>query len=627
MKIWYHLLNSQFYRQYMLYTWMLFLMLGNTKGLLAQDSGDEEVKRLQRTIFIYNFAQQIKWSDIDQLDTFKIGVLGPDRTVIDLKALAQKRKIFGKPIEVVRYQFVKNIKDIQLLYVHNKYNYDIAYILRKISGKRILVVSEDYFYNASMINMVNVGNSFEYEINEDRIENEGFVIASSLKQYAVTSSQKWKGLFKSTEQSLVNALNENEEQKARIKSKEDEIKRQEEKIVNQAKAIDTIQEKIAERNQWIQQLADQNQIQEKKYEEKLLIEKELEKNIQEQLIFIKVQEEKITKSLKEIEEKKEYLEQQKEQIKEQETILDKQRTEIEDQKTINWYLIALISLILIGSLIVYTSYLNKKKLNKTLAEKNREIYAQSLDLESKNKELEQFAYIASHDLQEPLNTISSFIGLIAEDYGDSFDEVGKESLHFIGDASTRMKKLIDSLLEYSRLGRSKDYVQIDMGTILEEIKGDFRDVIERTKANIHSQKLPVVKGNPIELRLLLQNLISNGIKFTEKETIPEIEIMVVSKSEKGNNPQQNVWEFSIKDNGIGIPKKHQDRIFAIFQRLHSREQYQGTGIGLAHCKKIVESHGGAIWLESEEGKGTTFYFTIPREKTVLLDKSGIKIDL
>ncbi len=622
-----HLFNTKLGRRYTIGILILFLVLGNIQRVKGQDLGNEEVKRAQRTIFIYNFAQQIGWPQIAELETFKIGVLGPDRTVIDLKAIAQKRKIFGKPIEVVRYQFVKNIKDIQLLYVHNKYNYDIAYILRKISKKNILLVSEDYFYNSSMINMVNVGDSFEYEINENRIEREGFVIAPSLKQYAVTSSQKWKGLFKSTEQSLVNALNENEEQKAEIKSKNDQLKQQEKKIENQSKTLDNIQEKIVENNQWIKELSNQNQIQEKKYEEKLLIEKELEKNIQEQVTFIKAQEERIKQSVVEIEEKERYLEEQNKQIKEQESILDRQRGEIEDQKTINWYLIALISLILIGGFFVYRSYLNKKKLNKVLQAKNKEIHEQSLDLESKNKELEQFAYIASHDLQEPLNTISSFIGLISEDYGDSFDEVGKESLNYISDASIRMKKLIDSLLEYSRLGRSTDFVDTGMETILQEIKEDFRNVLERTNAKIHSVKLPVVFGNPIELRLLLQNLISNGIKFTDKETIPEIHINVTTKNVPINSQTETFWEFSVKDNGIGIPKKHQDRIFAIFQRLHSREQYQGTGIGLAHCKKIIESHGGNIWLESEEGKGTTFYFTIPKKENILLDKSGIKIDM
>ncbi|WP_299212208.1 YfiR/HmsC family protein [uncultured Aquimarina sp.] len=588
----------------------MFSALFISGNVWGQDTSTEEVKRVQRAIFIYNFAQQVGWPNIDQTDTFKIGVLGPDRTIIDLKSMAQKRNIFGKPVEIIRFQFVKNIKDIQLLYVNNKYNYDINYILSKISEKNILLVTEDYNYNVSMVNMVNVGNSFEYEINEDRIINEDFVIAPSLKQYAITSSQKWIDLFKSTENSLEKALDENEEQKAAIKDREERIKQQEERILSQEKAIDTIKESISERNKWIEELSSESKIQEKKYEEKLLIEKELEKNIQQQLTFIRIQQEKIKVSSEEIKKQQEFLNQQNDQIKQQETILTEQRSEIEDQKTINWSLIALILLVLTVGFFIYRNYLNKKRLSSELKEKNKEIQEQSLILESKNKELEQFAYIASHDLQEPLNTISSFIGLITEDYGDSFDEVGKESLDFIKDASIRMKKLIDSLLEYSRLGRTKDFSDVDMNKILGELKGDFKNVLERTNAKIHANNLPTVTGNPIELRLLLQNLVSNGIKFTNENTIPEIYIDAVQKRST-DDESKKYWEFSIKDNGIGIPEIHKNRIFDIFQRLHSREKYQGTGIGLAHCKKIVESHSGEIWLESEEGKGTTFYFTIP----------------
>ncbi|SEL47736.1 His Kinase A (phospho-acceptor) domain-containing protein [Aquimarina amphilecti] len=600
----------QWNRQYVLIALLAWFSVFGANNLIAQETANEEVKRVQRAIFIYNFAQQVGWPEIDEIDTFKIGVLGPDRTIIDLKSMAQKRKIFGKPVEIVRFQFVKSIKDVQLLYVHNKYNYDINYILGKISEKNILLVTEDYFYNSSMINMVNVGDSFEYEINVNRIKNEGFVTAPSLEQYAITSSQKWKGLFKTVEESLEKALDENEEQKVAIKDKEEQIKQQEEKISNQARAIDTIQGSIVDRNNWIEKLSSESKIQEKKYEEKLLIEKELERNIQDQVTFIKTQEKKIEASIQEIEKQQEYLEEQNEEIRKKEEILEQQRSEIDNQKKINWYLIALIALILIGGFFIYRSYLNKKRLNASLEEKNKEIHEQSLVLESKNKELEQFAYIASHDLQEPLNTISSFIGLISEDYGDSFDDIGKESLNFIKDASIRMKKLIDSLLEYSRLGRTRDFTKVDMNKIFSELKGDFKNILERTNAKIDSKKLPIINGNPVELRLLLQNLVSNGIKFIEDDIIPEIQVGAVQKHYK-DNPSKKYWEFSVKDNGIGIPKIHQDRIFAIFQRLHSREKYQGTGIGLAHCKKIVESHNGEIWLESIEGKGTTFYFTIP----------------
>ncbi len=583
----------------------------------AQETNNEEVKRLQRAIFIFNFGQQISWQDIADLDTFKIGVLGPDRTSIDLQSLAQKRTIYGKPVEVVRFQLVKNVKNIQILYVNQKYNYSMHYILSKISKKNILLVAEDYNFNASMINMINVGDSFEYEINENRIKGENFEMAPSLKQYSITSAEKWKRLYRKTERSLTEVQEENKEQETVIKDKERELQYQKDKITNQLETIgdqereiDNKRKEITRRNKEIQGLYSESEIQKKKYEEKVLIEAELEKNIQEQLAFIKKQEEKIRESNVEIDKRNEFLEEQSSQINEQKEILEQQNEEIDTQKKINLLLLALVLFAVGISFIIYRGYLAKKKFTIALKQKNQAIHKQSIELEAKNKELEQFAYIASHDLQEPLNTISSFIGLIIEDYSSGFDDVGKESLHFIKDASVRMKKLIDALLQYSRLGRGKDLSDVDTKVVLFDLQRDLKNVIDETKATIHSNNLPVVKGSEIEMRLLLQNLISNGIKFRDKDTQPQIDISCVKKKELDDNAVE-FWQFSVKDNGIGIPEEHKERIFAIFQRLHSRDEYKGTGIGLAHCKKIVEAHGGEIWLESVEGKGSTFYFTIP----------------
>lgn len=578
--------------------------------LKAQETSNEEVKRLQRAIFVFNFAQQIGWSTIEEEQNFKIGVLGPDRTILDLQAMSLRRKIHDKPVEIVRFQFVKNVKDIQLLYVNHKYNYDMHYILSKISGKNIMLVGEDYNFNASMINMVNVGDSFEYEINESRIEKEGFTIASTLGKHAITSSEKWKRLYRKTERTLNKVQEDKDKQEAILKDKEEQIQSQEEKITDQLEKIDSKEGEINQRNKKIKSLYTESEIQQKKYKEKVVIERELEKNIQEQVAFIKSQEEKIIQSNQEISMQNEFLAEQKEKIKEQESVLSQQASELNAHKKINLLLIALILLTLIVSFFMYRNYLAKKKYNKELEHKNLEIYNQSVELEAKNKELEQFAYIASHDLQEPLNTISSFIGLLAEDYGENFDEAGKESMTFIKDASIRMKKLIDALLEYSRLGRSEEYHNVDCNTIIQELKKDLQVVLEKTDAKITVKNLPIVKGSEIELRLLFQNLISNGIKFNAPGTVPEVDITCIEKNDP-EDVSKGFWQFSIKDNGIGIPEEHQERIFAIFQRLHSRDEYEGTGIGLAHCKKIVEAHGGKIWLTSKAKNGSTFHFTIP----------------
>lgn len=576
----------------------------------AQEIENEEVKRLQRAIFIFNFAQQVGWPDLKKDQGFKIGVLGPDRTIVDLSTMAKKRKIQNENVEIIRFQFIKDVKDIQVLYVNHKYNYDIHYILSKISGKNILLVSEDYNFNASMINMVNVGDSFEYEINTNRIDKEGFVYTSSLKKYAITSSEKWKRLYRKTEQALDEVIEDKKNQDVIIKDKENQIQYHKKRVRDHQKEIFNKEGEIGEQNKEIEELYTQSEIQLKKYEEKVIIERELEKNIQEQVTFIKNQNKKIVQSNLEINRQKDFLIRQIDKIKKQEEVLNQQASKISLQKKINILLVILVFLAIGASFFIYRGYVEKKKFNEELENKNQAIHAQSLELEIKNKELEQFAYIASHDLQEPLNTISSFIGMLEEDYGNNFDDVGKESMTFIKKASIRMKKLIDALLEYSRLGRSRDYQNVDCNIVLQELKNDLTSILENTKAKVTIEKLPIVKGSEIELRLLFQNLISNGIKFRMPDTIPIIQISS-KRINDTENVSKGVWQFMVKDNGIGIPKEHQERIFAIFQRLHSREEYEGTGIGLAHCKKIVEAHGGKIWLESKQGIGSTFYFTIP----------------
>jgi len=227
-------------------------------------------------------------------------------------------------------------------------------------------------------------------------------------------------------------------------------------------------------------------------------------------------------------------------------------------------------------------------------------------LEDKNKELEQFSYIASHDLQEPLRTITSFSDLLYSEYNDKLDDQAKQIFTFIKQATGRMSSLIKNLLDYSRIGQKEKFIDVDTNLILGTISIDLNSLIKNSNTIIKYKKLPIIEASPTEFRLLFQNLISNAIKFSKKGIDPIIEIKAKT--------MEHGWEFSVKDNGIGIPQEFQEKIFAIFQRLHLREEYEGTGIGLAHCRKIVHLHGGEIWVKSKPNEGSTFYFTISNEK-------------
>jgi PAS domain S-box-containing protein len=248
----------------------------------------------------------------------------------------------------------------------------------------------------------------------------------------------------------------------------------------------------------------------------------------------------------------------------------------------------------------------KKRLEKEIREANvtleKKVQQRTAELEIKNKELEQFAYVASHDLQEPLRTTSSFVELLRKQYHGRLDENADRYIDYVIQASDRMKTLIKDLLDYSRIGREKQFEPVDCNLAFAEVIADLAEVIKENDAVITAGPLPVVNAFPTELKLLFQNLISNSIKFKKPGVAPHIEVSTIK--ENGH------WHFQIRDNGIGIDKQYQQRIFIIFQRLHNRSVYEGSGIGLAHCKKIVELHGGKIWVESEIGRGSTFHFTL-----------------
>ena len=238
-----------------------------------------------------------------------------------------------------------------------------------------------------------------------------------------------------------------------------------------------------------------------------------------------------------------------------------------------------------------------------LKELEMEVTKQRDELERSNKELQQFAYVAAHDLQEPLRTVTSFTQLLAQRYSDHLDETGQRSLQFITKAAGRMSNLIKDLLDYSLLGSKRKISMVNCQALVEAIQADLDTTIAETKATILVADLPELHGYEIELRLLFQNLISNALKFRQKDIVPQISISASQGA--------GLWTFAVQDNGIGIEAKHQERIFQIFQRLHTKKMYEGTGIGLAHCQKIVSLHGGKIWVESQPGEGSTFYFAIP----------------
>jgi PAS domain S-box-containing protein len=260
---------------------------------------------------------------------------------------------------------------------------------------------------------------------------------------------------------------------------------------------------------------------------------------------------------------------------------------------------ASISRLEVGGTRIYTAVL------RDVSERARAedaLARQAEELARSNAELEQFAYVASHDLQEPLRMVSSYTQLLARRYRDRLDDDAREFIGYAVDGVNRMQALIADLLAFSRVGNRGGFEPTELDRVLGRALANLQAAVEETGASVSADPLPTVVGDPVQLGQLLQNLVGNAVKF-RGESPPRVH---VSAERVGGE-----WRLGVHDNGIGIEPEYAERIFVIFQRLHGRDEYPGTGIGLAICKKIVERHGGRIWVESRPGRGSTFYFTLP----------------
>lgn len=274
----------------------------------------------------------------------------------------------------------------------------------------------------------------------------------------------------------------------------------------------------------------------------------------------------------------------------------------ETARNIKGYLLLVNILLILLLLSTIAVYAVKTINNMMLIEK--ELILKNKELKDTNKELEQFTYAASHDLQEPLRMVSSYMGLLQKKYDGQLDEKAQTYIHFAVDGSKRMKTLINDLLNYSRTSITAiEYHEVNVADVINEIKEMFQEDLNEPTSGIFFDELPVITANSMLMSQLFQNLIGNAIKY-KSEAPPQINIAATKNATH--------WIFSIKDNGLGIDSKYFEKIFVIFQRLHSNSTHKGTGIGLAICKRIVERHSGNIWVESEEGKGSTFFFSIAK---------------
>lgn len=245
-------------------------------------------------------------------------------------------------------------------------------------------------------------------------------------------------------------------------------------------------------------------------------------------------------------------------------------------------------------------------LQEEVTRRTKELEHVSQELKRSNEELEQFAYVASHDLQEPLRMVSQSTERLGHYLGEQLDEKTQKLIGFASEGAQRMQVLIEDLLDFSRITRIRNESKpVDLNKVLRIVKLDLKVRIEETGAVINSTELPTINGDEIQLRRLFQNLISNSLKYRHQDRKPEIDISATKNSDH--------WLIEFKDNGIGFNQEHAERIFLLFQRLHPKSSYSGTGIGLTVCKKVIEQHNGEIWAEGKVGEGVSFFIKLPLE--------------
>jgi|GEM_PF-5250590 len=247
----------------------------------------------------------------------------------------------------------------------------------------------------------------------------------------------------------------------------------------------------------------------------------------------------------------------------------------------------------------------------------QELDRKAKELAQRNHELQQFAFASSHDLQEPLRTITNFVGILERRMSDQLTDEMRMYMGFISKSTERMKHLIQAILEYCNIGRNLKLEEFSCDEKLFQVIADLNYSISQSNACIEVGELPKIKGYSTEFSMLMQNLVGNAIKFRKKEAFPNIRIFAEEDKQS--------FHFSVADNGIGIEPKHLEKVFVLFGRLHTKEDYEGTGIGLAHCKKIVDLHGGRIWVESQPNRGSIFHFTISKHLVPTVNETPTKL--
>lgn len=557
-------------------------------AVIAQGDSEEVLNR-QRSIFILNIAQQLRANNFNELNTYKIGVLGSSGFTKDLKTVGSSRSILGKQVSVVQYNNISEIGDIQLLYVNNDDQQNIRSILSKITGKQTLIVSENYGFNESMVNILVFGLSIEFELNESRLQQEGFVVPSRLKEQGISSSVKWQELYRHTERQLEKERQKVNQQSEALKQQQQTLTRQQQELqkletltTGQKEELNKQYSEITSRNDSILKLQEG-------YLARVEELSSLEEQILKQDSLSRFQKHNLEKTEKEIGKMDSVLAMRLAQIEQQKGELIDRDLKLQLERRNNLLLGVLAISILISSFFIFWGYLRNKRANKELI--------------SINKQKNELIGVVAHDLRSPINQVKGLanIMMLTE---TKLEASSKELIDKIIDSCDRLTTMIGRILNVNAIESKKIILKVEkvnLNEMMGQIATNFKVLADEKRIAIH-QIYPetdvFAQADRNYLLQVMENIVSNAIKFSESEK--NIHLTVDSDN--------NAAIMSVKDEGPGISDEDQQKLFGAFSKLSATPTAgeDSSGLGLSIAKKYIEAMNGQIKCISQIDQGATF---------------------
>jgi signal transduction histidine kinase len=589
-------------------------------GLFAlQAAFGQQMKREEIiSAYIYNFSKNIEWPEENRIGEFHFLIISNDADLNrEISNLAASQKLKGKRIRIAISESVVIPKDIQLVFIAHGLKDLTEPVFRRIEGRKTLLISDRFEDKRNvMINLIGTKDeTIRFEINKANILNQGLKVLPDMVLLGGTEIDVAK-LYKEGQDTLrikegrIAALERHlDSLNTRIDAAYGEIEEQNRRIVQQSQAIQGQQNQLGkQRDTLSRQTAWLAESQGKLKRQQGILER--------QQAVLDKQGKEVENGKRILSEQQAKIDEQNSSIREQIRVLGEQDDTIAAQKNIQRFLILILVLALVLTYTIFRSYRIKQLSNRRLEEQekrirklNQDLLERAAALEIANKELEAFSYSVSHDLRAPLRSIDGFSQAIAEDYEKDLDEKGKDYLRRVRSAAQRMAHLIDDMLKLSRVTRNKMIPEdVDLSGMAEEIAGKLRSLQPERRVEFAIQPGMTARGDERLLRIALDNLFGNAWKYTSKHPAARIGF--------GTRMSGQERLFFIEDDGAGFDMKYADKLFGAFQRMHTNEEFPGTGVGLATVQRIIRRHGGDIRAESEVEKGSTFYFTIPDKEPI-----------